>query len=413
MGSDLFGSFAESSCAALVVGASSAELLQAGGLFYPLMISAFGILGSIITTFFATNFMRVDEPKSIERTLKWQLFISTFIMTPTLYGVAVWVLPGSFVVSGEDASPLYAWICTVAGLWGGLVIGISTEYFTSNQYGPVRQLSQSCETGAATNIIYGIALGFLSDVIPILALAVTIYFSFWLCGMYGVALAALGMLSTLCIALTIDAYGPISDNAGGIAEMCGLEETRERTDALDAAGNTTAAIGKGFAIGSAALVALALFGAFVTRTHLTSVNILSPLLFAGLVVGAMLPYAFTAMTMKSVGLAANSMIKEISRQFNTMRIREGEDKPDYEKCIDISTTASLREMIAPGLLVLLTPFVVGILFGPKGVSGVLAGAIVSGVQMAVSFSNAGGAWDNAKKYIECKKVILTYSNRNR
>ena len=221
--------------------------------------------------------------------------------------------------------------------------------------------------------------------------------------MYGVALAALGMLSTLCIALTIDAYGPISDNAGGIAEMCGLEETRERTDALDAAGNTTAAIGKGFAIGSAALVALALFGAFVTRTKLTTVNILSPLMFSGLVIGAMLPYAFTAMTMKSVGLAANSMIKEISRQFNTMRIREGIDKPDYERCIAISTSASLREMIAPGLLVLLTPFVVGILFGPKGVSGVLAGSIVSGVQMAVSFSNAGGAWDNAKKYIEGKR----------
>lgn len=220
--------------------------------------------------------------------------------------------------------------------------------------------------------------------------------------MYGVALAALGMLSTLCIALTIDAYGPISDNAGGIAEMCGLEETRERTDALDAAGNTTAAIGKGFAIGSAALVALALFGAFVTRTKLTTVNILSPLMFSGLVIGAMLPYAFTAMTMKSVGLAAKSMIQEISRQFATMRIREGEDKPNYERCIDISTRASLREMIAPGLLVLLTPFVVGILFGPRGVSGVLAGAIVSGVQMAISFSNAGGAWDNAKKYIEGK-----------
>ena len=402
MGSDLFGSFAESSCAALVVGSSSADLLVNGGLFYPLMISAFGIVGSIITSFFATNFMRVDEPKAIERTLKWQLFISTFIMTPVLYGTAVWVLPETFTVSNEKASPLYAWICAVSGLWGGLIIGISTEYFTSNHYRPVRQLSESCETGAATNIIYGIALGFLSDVIPIIALAITIYFSFWLCGMYGVALAALGMLSTLCIALTIDAYGPISDNAGGIAEMCGLEETRVRTDALDAAGNTTAAIGKGFAIGSAALVALALFGAFVTRTHLTTVNILSPLMFAGLVIGAMLPYAFTAMTMKSVGLAAKSMIQEISNQFNTMRIREGEDKPNYDRCIDISTTASLREMIAPGLLVLVTPFVVGILFGPKGVSGVLAGAIVSGVQMAISFSNAGGAWDNAKKYIECK-----------
>ena len=407
MGSDLFGSFAESSCAALVVGASSAELVGGSGIYFPLIISAFGIVVSVITSFFATNIMRVDEPHQIERTLKWQLFISTILMTPVLYGAAVWILPSTFNLKlGADvvaSKPLYAWISTAAGLWGGLIIGISTEYFTSNAYGPVKQLAQSCETGAATNIIYGVALGFLSDVIPIIALALSIFFSFWLCGMYGVALAALGMLSTLCIALTIDAYGPISDNAGGIAEMCGLEETRERTDALDAAGNTTAAVGKGFAIGSAALVALALFGAFVTRTELQIVNILDPLLFAGLVIGAMLPYAFTAMTMKSVGLAANSMIKEISRQFNTMRIREGIDKPDYERCIAISTSASLREMIAPGLLVLLTPFVVGILFGPKGVSGVLAGSIVSGVQMAVSFSNAGGAWDNAKKYIEGKR----------
>ena len=306
MGSDLFGSFAESSCAALVVGASSPELLAGAGILYPLMISAFGIPVGMITYFFALNFMRVDEPKAIERTLKWQLFISTILMTPVLLGISYWTLPASFTLQNNSITtkPIYAWVSTVIGLWGGLVIGLSTEYFTSNQYKPVRQLSQSCETGAATNIIYGIALGFLSDVIPILALAVTIYFSFYLCGMYGVALAALGMLSTLTIALTIDAYGPISDNAGGIAEMCGLEETRVRTDALDAAGNTTAAIGKGFAIGSAALVALALFGAFVTRTNLGSVNILAPLSFSGLLIGAMLPYAFTAMTMKSVGLAA-------------------------------------------------------------------------------------------------------------
>lgn len=311
MGSDLFGSFAESTCAALVVGASSPELLAGAGILYPLMISAFGIPVSVLTYFFASNFMRVDEPKQIERTLKWQLFISTFLMTPVLLGISYWTLPASFTLENKKIStkPIYAWVSTVIGLWGGLIIGLSTEYFTSNHYKPVRQLSQSCETGAATNIIYGLALGFLSDVIPIIALAVTIYFSFWLCGMYGVALAALGMLSTLCIALTIDAYGPISDNAGGIAEMCGLEETRVRTDALDAAGNTTAAIGKGFAIGSAALVALALFGAFVTRTNMGSVNILAPLSFAGLLIGAMLPYAFTAMTMKSVGLAAKQMIQ--------------------------------------------------------------------------------------------------------
>jgi len=255
--------------------------------------------------------------------------------------------------------------------------------------------------GAAPNIILGLALGYMSNVIPIFCLSATIYIGFTFCGMYGVALAALGMLSTLPIALTIDGYGPISDNAGGIAEMTGLSpDVRQATDKLDAAGNTTAAIGKGFAIGSACLVSLALFGAFVTRTKTVTVNILSPIGFSGLLLGAMLPYWFSAMTMKAVGDAATEMIAEIKRQFEDPEIKNKTKTPDYDRCIAISTNASIKKMIAPGCLVLGSPFIFGMFFGPKGVAGLLAGAIVSGVQIAISFSNTGGAWDNAKKYIE-------------
>jgi len=235
---------------------------------------------------------------------------------------------------------------------------------------------------------------------------VTIFVSFTLAGMYGISLAALGMLSTLAIALTIDGYGPISDNAGGIAEMSELHEARERTDILDAAGNTTAAIGKGFGIGSATLVALALFGAFVTRSQMQQVDILKPMEFSCLVLGAMLPYAFSAMTMSAVSEAAQEMISEIQDQFADGHILSGNRRPDYDRCIMISTKSSIREMLAPGLLVLLSPILTGFLFGAKGVSGLLAGAIVSGVQIAISFSNTGGAWDNAKKYIEAGSLVV-------
>lgn len=224
--------------------------------------------------------------------------------------------------------------------------------------------------------------------------------------MYGIALGAIGMLSTLSIGLTIDGYGPIADNAGGIAEMCDLENARLNTDILDAAGNTTAAIGKGFAIGSACLVALALFGAFATETGIFIVNILQPLEFSGLIFGAMLPYLFSAMTMGAVGDAANEMIIEIKRQFDTMKIREGIDQPDYEACIKISTNSSIKAMIAPGLLVILSPLFFGFAFGPRGVCGLLAGAIVSGVQIGISMSNTGGAFDNAKKYIEHGHLVV-------
>jgi inorganic pyrophosphatase len=279
MGSDLFGSFAESTCAALVVAATSPELLStSAAMMYPLLLSAAGILVCIITSFFATNVMKVNEEAKIERTLKWQLLISTILLTPALFLVSQWALPDEFSFhldkNGEDTEVItgvqyyHAYACVASGLWSGLIIGVVTEYFTSHSYTPVLEVAESCKTGSATNIIYGLALGYLSCVIPTFCLAFTIYLSFYLSGMYGIALAALGMLSNLAISLAIDGYGPISDNAGGMVEMIHLEHSiRDRTDALDAAGNTTAAIGKGFAIGSAALVSLALFGAFITRAQ--------------------------------------------------------------------------------------------------------------------------------------------------
>ena len=416
MGADLFGSFAESSCASLVVASVSQELNSKWGyMMFPLLVSAGGILSSFITSFFATSVpgLKVTEEKHVERNLSIQLYISTIMSTISTAIVSYFFLPEKFCVVVSEVAKNGSWcqgyasrwaacVCVVCGLWAGLLIGKITDYMTSYNYSPVQEVSKSCETGAATNIIFGLALGYKSVVIPIFALATTIYVSFRYVNMYGVALAALGMLSTLSTSLTIDAYGPITDNAGGIAEMTGLSaNVRVKTDALDAAGNTTAAIGKGFAIGSAALVSLALFGAFVTRSHISGVDLLEPITFAGLVVGAMLPYWFSAMTMKSVGKAASSMVEEVRLQFREHPgIMNNTEEPDYKRCVAISTKASLYEMIKPGVLVMLTPIIVGLLIGPEALTGVLAGGLVSGVQMAISASNTGGAWDNAKKYIE-------------
>lgn len=409
MGSDLFGSLAESSCAALVVSGTSEQLvLNTGAFYYPLCITGIGVVVCLITWVFATSqeaCCKINRFSDVEKVIKYQLVISTVLLIPALFAVAFFVLPPTFSFTGIDheVTHIEVFVCSLCGLISGFLIGIVTEYYTSNEYHPVQELADSCKKGAAPNVIKGLALGYMSCVVPIFCLAITIYVSFTLAGMYGIAVAALGMLSNLCIALAIDGYGPIADNAGGIAEMCDLQLTRIRTDKLDAAGNTTAAIGKGFAIGSACLVSLALYGAFATRTNLSVVNVLEPLQFAGLVVGAMLPYAFSAMTMRAVGTAAEAMIDEIARQDREGLIREGVE-PDYAKCIAISTESSLREMIAPGLLVIVSPIACGLLFGPKGVAGLLAGAIVSGIQMAISASNTGGAWDNAKKYIEANKL---------
>merc|ERR1712051_370933 len=327
-----------------------------------------------------------------------------------------------------NASQWECYVCIILGLWSGLAIGLVTEYYTSQENRPTQELAEACEYGGAPNIINGLALGYLSCVIPIFCLAITVLVSFKLAAMYGVALAAIGMLGCLPIALSVDGYGPISDNAGGIAEMSNLhEDIRDNTDDLDAAGNTTAAIGKGFAIGSACLVALALFGAFVTRVSNTiltmddaydaenqaalsyMVNILEPFTFAGLLIGAMLPYWFSAMTMKAVGDAAQSMLEEIHVQFKRMDAAEAgtpEAEPDHERCIAISTDASLVKMIAPGCLVILSPLLAGCFFGYQCTNGILAGCIVSGIRIAFSASNSGGAWDNAKKYVEAGKLYL-------
>jgi len=409
MGADLFGSLAESTCAALVVSSTSPELCTTVDcLYFPLVITSVGILASFVSVLMAHFFtVTVDTVQSV---LKWQLAISTILMTAALVP-ATYILPENFVFerASDPLNPLKvtrwgAFGCVMFGLWSGMLIGLVTEYFTSNAYRPTLKLCTACEMGAAPNIIQGLALGYMSTVVPILCLTVTIAYAFATAGMYGVGLSALGMLGSLPVALTIDGYGPISDNAGGIAEMSGLPGAiRDRTDALDAAGNTTAAVGKGFAIGSAALVGLALFGAFVTRVEGKAVDILQPTQFAGLLVGAMLPYAFSALTMTAVGDAAETMMRHIIKDYNKGVAAKAANEPyspDYQGCIEISTNASLVKMIAPGALVILSPLVAGLFFGPAAVEGLLAGAIVSGVQVAISASNTGGAWDNCKKEIE-------------
>jgi len=402
MGSDLFGSFGEASCAALVVAAQSPELsLSFTSMMYPLLITASGVLVCMGTSLLAAVNSGVKKAEDIEPCLKRQLLLSTIVATFVLMAVTDFCLPETFKVGHTETTKWRALVCVLSGLWSGLFIGYTTEYYTSNTYRPVQEIAEACETGAATNIIYGLALGYLSVLPPTVAMAMTIYASYKMADLYGYALAALGVLSTMCIALTIDAYGPISDNAGGFAEMAHMgPEIRDVTDALDAAGNTTAAIGKGFAISSAAFVALALYGAFVTRVQIPVVNILDQRVMPGLLVGAMLPYWFSAMTMKSVGIAAMDMVNEIRRQFQDPKVADGTKEPDYNACVNIATQAALHQMIAPGALVILSPIVIGVLFGKYSLAGMLPGAVVSGVQMATSSSNTGGAWDNAKKYIE-------------
>ena len=402
MGADLFGSCAESTCAAMVI---SAVVFAAdpNALLYPILISAVGIPISLITKLL----VNVNTEEDVAPALMKLLIISSALMAVVMFFFTTALIPEFFELNGEQYTNNGVYFCFLSGLIAGLAVGLLTGYYTSEKYKPVQEVAASCETGVATNIIFGLSLGYKSTVLPYLCIAGSIFISWDLAGMYGVAIASLGMLGTLVIALMIDAYGPVADNAGGIAEMVGLDkEVRRRTDILDSAGNTTAAIGKGFAIGAAILTSLALFAAFITAaSNLTgepiAMSLLDPLVYTSVFIGAVLPFLFTAMTMRSVGDAAFEMIEEVRRQFREIPgIMEGTGEPDYAQCVAISTKAALREMIAPGILIMGTPLLTGYLFGVEAVAGILVGSLVTGGVLAIASSNSGGAWDNAKKYIE-------------
>ena len=404
MGADLYESYFGSLVSAIALGAVAFKGdTPVKGMIIPLILAAVGVVFSILGTFLVRTKEKADQ-RSLLSSLRRGTNFSAILIAVAAFPIVRFLL-------GQEHIGLY--FAILAGLLGGVLIGIATEYFTSDSYKPTRKLAKDAETGSATTIIGGIGLGMLSTVVPIVIIVAAILVAFFVSGggafgMYGIALAAVGMLSTLGITLATDAYGPIADNAGGIAQMAGLDESvRERTDALDSLGNTTAATGKGFAIGSAALTALALIASYkeqicnILKTDTFAIDLLNPVVLGGLFIGACLPFIFAALTMKSVGKAAESVVKEVRRQFRSISgIMEGKADPDYKTCVDLCTRASLREMIAPTVIAVAVPVIVGLILGPAGVIGLLSGATATGFLLAVFMSNSGGAWDNAKKYIE-------------
>lgn len=386
MGADLFESYVGSLVSAITLGVVYAK--ESGAIF-PLVIAALGVLASVIGCFFVKG----DENSSPHKALKYGS-----------YSAAIVVMIGSLILSKVFFNGFKEAIAIIFGLIVGLLIGVITEVYTSGDYGFVKKIAQQSETGPATTVISGIAVGMQSTAVPIILIAIGIIGAYSFSGLYGIALAAVGMLSTTGITVAVDAYGPIADNAGGIAEMSGLpSEVRNITDKLDAVGNTTAAMGKGFAIGSAALTALALFVSYAQAVGLfeSGINLLDYKVIVGMFVGGMLPFLFSAFTMDSVSKAAYKMIEEVRRQFKTIPgILEGKGKPDYTSCVAISTQAALKEMLLPGMMAVLAPLFIGVVLGPAALGGLLGGALVTGVMLAIFMSNSGGAWDNAKKYIE-------------